>query len=160
MTISGTGSESDLTISRIIKAPVPLVWKAWAEREHFEKWWIPEPIVCRVVKMDMRPGGGFETEMSEAGGDFKPHVEGCFLDIVPQQRIVFTTCLTEGWRPLEPWLALTAVITMEADGDATRYTARVMHRNDEDCRKHEEMGFHDGWGTAIDQLGKLAARLS
>lgn len=79
---------SKLTISRIIQAPRSFVWKAWSEKEHFEKWWIPEPIKCKVVKMDMRPGGGFETLMSENGEAFQPHVEGCFLEIVPQEEAV------------------------------------------------------------------------
>lgn len=25
-----------------------------------------------------------------------------------------------------------------------------------DCRKHEKMGFHDGWGKALDQLVAVA----
>lgn len=32
------------------------------------------------------------------GGDFKPHVQGCFLEVVPEGRMVWTTCLSEGWR--------------------------------------------------------------
>lgn len=151
---------SKLTISRIIQAPRSTVWKAWSEKEHFEKWWIPEPIKCKVVKMDMTPGGGFETHMSENGEEFKPHVEGCFLDIVPQQRIVFTTVLTEGWKPIDPWLSMTAIITLEDAGSGTKYTAQALHKNPEDSNKHLEMGFEEGWGAAIDQLEKLAMKLT
>ncbi len=149
-----------LTISRIIQAPRSIVWKAWTEKHHFEKWWIPEPIKCKVVKMDMMPGGGFETLMSEDGKDFQPHVEGCFLDIVPQERIVFTTVLTEGWKPHDPWLAMTAIITMEDAGGSTKYTAQALHKNPEDSGKHLEMGFAEGWGTTIDQLEKLTMKLA
>jgi uncharacterized protein YndB with AHSA1/START domain len=35
----------------------------------------------------------------------------------------------------------------------------VLHKNPEDSRKHQEMGFEEGWGTTIDQLGKLARTL-
>jgi uncharacterized protein YndB with AHSA1/START domain len=152
--------QSELTIARFIQAPPAKVWKAWSTPEHLEKWWIPAPIECKVVKLDLRPGGGFETRMREDGGEFRPHVDGCFLEIVPEARLVFTTVLTEGWRPAEPWLALTAIITFAAEGSGTRYAARVLHRNAADARKHEEMGFHEGWGTAIDQLAAFAARLS
>jgi uncharacterized protein YndB with AHSA1/START domain len=86
-------------------------------------------------------------------------VEGCFLEIVPEARLVFTTVLTEGWQPAEPWLALTAIITLEAEGSGTRYSARVLHKNAADSRKHEDMGFHYGWETTIDQLAVLAERL-
>ena len=146
---------SELTISRLINAPPATVWKAWSEASHLEKWWIPAPIECKVVKLDLRPGGGFETLMREGGGEFVPHVEGCFLDVVEQQRLVFTTVLKEGWQPVEPWLALTAIIEFQAEGSATRYSARVLHKNAADSRKHDDMGFQEGWGTAIDQLAAL-----
>lgn len=149
-------ARDELSVSRLIKAPRSAVWRAWADPKCFEQWWIPAPILCRVVKMDLKPGGGFETLMSEDGAQFKPHVEGCFLDIIPRQRIIFTTALKEAWEPAEPWLTLTSIITMEDEGDGTRYVARALHKNPEDSRKHKEMGFEDGWGTAIDQLAKLA----
>lgn len=155
-----TVENPELTVSRLIRAPRSAVWKAWSMREHFEKWWIPEPMECKAIKLDLRPGGGFETLMREGKGAFQPHVEGCFLDIAPEERIVFTTALAEGWRPIEPWLTLTAVLTLQTEGKGTRYTARVMHRNAEDSRKHEEMGFHEGWGTTLDQLAGVAERLA
>ncbi len=152
-------TKSELTISRFIKAPPAIVWKAWSTPEHLAKWWIPAPIECQVIKLDLRPGGGFETRMREDGGPFQPHVDGCFLEIVPEARLVFTTVLTEGWQPVEPWLALTAIITFEAEGNGTRYAARVLHKDAADSRKHEDMGFYDGWGTTIDQLAAFVERL-
>ena len=146
------GEKSELTISRFINAPPAIVWKAWSTPEHLAKWWIPSPIECKVIKLDLIPGGGFVTRMREGGGDFQPHVDGCFLEIVPENSLIFTTVLTEGWQPTDPWLALTAIITFEAEGSGTRYASRVLHKNPEDSRKHEDLGFHDGWGTAIDQL--------
>ncbi len=151
--------ESGLTIARFINAPPAVVWKAWSTPEHLEEWWIPAPIECKVIKLDLRPGGGFETRMREGGvGAFQPHVEGCFLEIVPEARLVFTTVLTEGWQPAEPWLALTAIISLEAEGTGTRYSARVLHKNAADSRKHEDMGFHDGWGATLDQLAAFIER--
>ena len=150
--------QGQLTVTRIIKAPPAIVWKAWSTPEHLAKWWIPAPIECQVVKLDLRPGGGFETRMREDEGDFQPHVQACFLEVGPEARLGWTTVLTEGWQPAEPWLALTAIITFEAQESGTRYSARVLHRNAADSRKHEELGFHEGWGTAIDQLAEFAER--
>ena len=152
---------ADLAISRLIKAPPAAVWRAWAEAEHFDKWWIPHPMECRSIKHDLRPGGGFETLMREArASEWQPHLEGCFLEIVPEQRLVFTTQLAEGWRPIEPWLALTAVMSFTPEDGCTRYSARVMHKSPEDAAKHAEMGFEEGWGTVIEQLGSLAPSLT
>ena len=93
------------------------------------------PVECKVVKLDVRPGGAFETRMREGGGEFQPHVDGCFLEIVPEARLVFTTVLTEGWKPAEPWLALTAIISFEAERSGTRYAARVLHKNAADSAR-------------------------
>ncbi|MBO9509667.1 SRPBCC family protein [Thalassospira sp. A3_1] len=147
-------NQSELTVERFIKASPAAVWKAWSTPEHLEKWWIPAPMECRVIKLNLRAGGGFETQMRQGGEDFQPHVEGCFLEAVPESRLVWTTVLREGWRPIEPWLALTAIITFTPEGSGTRYRAHVLHRNTEDSLKHQEMGFFDGWGTVIEQLAK------
>jgi uncharacterized protein YndB with AHSA1/START domain len=144
----------DLTIARIIKAPRAAVWHAWTDPASFEQWWIPAPAKCKVVEMDLRPGGAFITEISENGGAFTPHVSGCFLAIDDQARIVFTDALLGGWRPAGQAF-LTAVITLRDHPAGTDYAAHVMHKNRADRNRHQEMGFHDGWGTVIAQLAKL-----
>ena len=67
--------------------------------------------------------------------------------------------LTAGWRPHKPWLGFTAIITMADEGHGSRYTARVMHPDDATRDQHEEMGFFDGWNTAITQLDDFATTL-
>ena len=152
-------NDTELTITRHIAASPAAVWNAWSVPANLEKWWIPAPIICQVVTLDVRPGGGFVTRMREEGAnDFQPHVDGCFLEVVPERRLVFTTVLTEGWQPAEPWLALTAILTFDAEDGGTRYAARVLHKTPEDSAKHDAMGFQEGWGTAIGQLAGLVER--
>jgi len=147
----------DLTISRVIKAPRRVVWSAWANPASFAQWWIPAPLKCEVVTMDMRPGGGFETRMSENDGPFAPHLSACFLDVIEAERIVFTNTLLGGWRPADAFFPapLTATITFNDHPHGTEYVSYVMHGNRADREKHEELGFHDGWGTVIEQLATL-----
>ena len=152
-------SKSELSISRHIAASPAAVWDAWSDPAKLARWWIPAPIECQVVTLDLRPGGGFVTRMREEGAtDFQPHVDGCFLEAIPEQKLVFTTVLTEGWQPVEPWLALTAILTFEPKDGGTLYAARVLHKSPEDSAKHDEMGFYEGWGTAIGQLATLIER--
>ena len=47
---------------------------------------------------------------------------------------------------------MTAVVSFEPHGRGTRYTAIAIHKDEATRRKHEEMGFHEGWATALDQL--------
>ena len=117
--------------------------------------WNPLPSLVRPF-LDARCR---RSQRGSAGG-FQPHVEGCFLDAVPEQRLVFTTALSEGWRPAEPWLALTAIMTFTPEGEGTRYTASVLHKSSADSRKHEDMGFHEGWGRTTDQLAALVEQFA
>ena len=64
-----------------------------------------------------------------------------------------------GWRPNETAF-FSAVITLEDHPQGTLYSATALHKNDEDRRRHAEMGFLDGWGTALGQLDALASRLA
>jgi uncharacterized protein YndB with AHSA1/START domain len=90
----------DLTISRVIKAPRAAVWRAWTDPLSFEQWWIPAPAKCKVLHLDLSPGGAFVTQISENGGAFTLHMNACFLAVDERERIVFTT-LVGGWRPAE-----------------------------------------------------------
>jgi uncharacterized protein YndB with AHSA1/START domain len=152
--IQSSNPDLDLTISRVIKAPRPVVWSAWTDRASFEQWWVPAPAKCKVLEMDLRPGGSFVTEISENGGNFVPHLSGCFLAIHDLERIVFTNSLVGGWRPAEqPFM--TAIITLKDHLMGTDYIAYVMHKNNADRNMHEEMGFYGGWGTVAEQLAEL-----
>lgn len=149
----------DLTISRVIKAPRSAIWRAWADPACFEQWWVPAPGRCKVVEMQLRPGGAFVTRYSENGAEFTPHLNACFLAADESERIVFTDTLTGGWRPAEqPFMFMTAVITFKDHPQGTDYLARVMHKSEAGRKMHTEMGFHDGWGTVIAQLAKLVER--
>lgn len=143
--------ELDLTISRVIAAPRSAVWEAWTDPAKFEQWWVPAPARCRVVDMDLVPGGSFLTQISENDGPFEAHITGCFLAVDELERIVFTNSLVAGWRPAEhPFM--TAVITLADHPGGTEYLARVMHGTVADRDSHEQLGFYDGWGTVIGQL--------
>jgi uncharacterized protein YndB with AHSA1/START domain len=56
-------------------------------------------------------------------------------------------------------LMMSAEILLTPDGDGTIYQARAMHGNAETMKQHEEMGFHDGWGTAATQLEEFCRTL-
>lgn len=105
--------------------------------------------------MDLRSGGPFRTQIGACDGEFRPHLDGCFLGIDDLERIVFTNALVDGWRPAQdPFM--TAVITMRDHPLGTEYTAHVMHRNANDRKVHEELGFYAGWGTVTAQLATHA----
>lgn len=149
----------DLTLSRVMKAPRDVVWNAWANPASLAQWWIPAPARCRVVSMDLRPGGAFVTEISEDRGAFAPHMNASFLAVDPLERLVFTDALLGGWRPAEsPFM--TAIVTFSNHRDGTEYRAHVMHKSKADRNKHEALGFYDGWGTVAEQLAAFVEQLT
>jgi uncharacterized protein YndB with AHSA1/START domain len=90
---------------------------------------------------------------SPEGKEF-PHV-ACYLEVIENEKLVWTVALAPGFRPSQAKSevpSFTAVITMEPHGNGTKYSALVMHGAEEDAKKHADMGFHDGWGKALDQL--------
>jgi len=84
---------------------------------------------------------------------------GCFLEVVPQSRIVCTSMLTGDWRPAISWLPVTAMITLADEEGSTRYTATVMHPDAATRDRHEQMGFFQGWNLCIDQLDAFAREI-
>ena len=52
-------------------------------------------------------------------------------------------------------MPMTAIISIAPHGAGTRYVATVLHADPAGRTQHEQMGFHDGWGTALDQLVAL-----
>jgi uncharacterized protein YndB with AHSA1/START domain len=107
-----------------------------------------------VVELQLRPGGSFETLYSDDGAAFGPHITGCVLAVEEGSRIVWTTALVGGWRPAaQPFV--TAEITFADHPQGTLYRARAMHKDPADRATHEELGFHDGWGTVTRQLAQL-----
>jgi uncharacterized protein YndB with AHSA1/START domain len=81
-----------------------------------------------------------------------------FLEIVPQKKLVFTDAYVDAWTP-SPKPFMTAIMTFEQQGNKTKYTAKALHWTQKDLEEHEKMGFHEGWGTAADQLAAVLAKL-
>jgi len=147
----------DLVLERIVDVPPELVWIAWTKPEHLKKWFTPAPWTVTACEIDLRPGGIFSTTMRSPEGQEFPNV-GCYLEVVPQKRLVFTDALRPGYRPAaSPFM--TAIIAIEPHGGGTRYVATALHHDEAARRKHEEMGFHKGWGTALDQLVAHAKKM-
>ncbi|KIH99681.1 polyketide cyclase [Streptomonospora alba] len=146
----------DLSIERVIRAPRKAVWDAWTDPAGLAQWWIPAPMLCRVDRLEVRPGGAFVTRMSEDGATFVPHIDACFLLVDRLERLVFTNAVDSGWRPANPApVTMTAEITMQDHVDGTDYRIIVRHGDPAARRRHAELGFAEGWGTVADQLTRF-----
>ena len=155
----------DLTLTRTIDAPRALIWQVWTDPEHIKKWWAPRPWTTAECQLDPRPGGIFRTVMRSPEGQDHPHV-GCFLEVVKNEKIVWTNALGPGYRPAAAGatvgdcdMPLTAILTLEERAGKTHYAVRVLHRDEAGRKAHEEMGFNLGWNQCLDQLIELVGQL-
>jgi uncharacterized protein YndB with AHSA1/START domain len=143
----------DFAIERFIDAPKRLVWEALTRPEHLREWYMPRAW-GRVskVEMDVRPGGILRIDIAVGDGQDVPNI-GCFLDVVPMERLVWTSMLFPGYRPaVFDDIPITAIMTMESVGAGTRYVFTALHRDEADFEKNKESGWLEGTKIAVDQL--------
>jgi uncharacterized protein YndB with AHSA1/START domain len=152
----------DLVLERTVAAPPAKVWAAWTRPEHVLKWFTPAPWVTTHCEIDLRPGGRFFTRAKGPDGPEADHVSACYLEVVENQRLTWTTALGPEFRPGPvggEMPLITATILFEPAGTGTKYTAICKHRDEAENRKHEEMGFFDGWGAVTTLLEEVAKGL-
>lgn len=157
-----------LSFTRDIDTPIDRVWKAWTDPQWLMKWFTPVPWKTIDCEIDLRPGGIFRTTMLSPEGEQFPNM-GCYLEVVPERKLVWTNALLPGYQPAPPITTthcgtfyFTAMLTLEpltalgSKATGTRYTATVLHADEAGCKQHEEMGFNAGWNAALDQLIAVA----
>ena len=150
--------ELDLILTREINAPREVLYKCWTTPEHLVHWFVPKPHRVTACVLDVRPGGKCNTTFDVDGTVMENN--GVYLEVVPNEKLVFTDTYTEGWKP-NPEPFMTAILTFEdIGGGRTRYTAVARHRSKDAAKTHLDMGFHDGWGTVVDQLEAYAQGVS
>lgn len=150
-------TDKELVLDRLIDAPRAKVYRCWTEPELIKQWFAPKPWTTPEVEIDLRPGGANSVTMADPEGNQYPN-PGIFLEIVPEEKLVFTDAFTAGWQPTDKAF-FSCELTFADEGGKTRQIARAKHWTVDDKQQHEQMGFHEGWGMCADQLEALAKTL-
>jgi len=80
--------DRELRISRLLDAPVDLVWEVWTNPEHIANWWGPNGFTNTISKMDMVPGGEWDLVMHGPDGtDYKN--KSVFREMITNKKIVY-----------------------------------------------------------------------
>jgi uncharacterized protein YndB with AHSA1/START domain len=151
-------NDRELVLTRLLDAPRDKLFRCWTEPALMKQWFAPKPYTTPVVEVDLRPGGASNIVMRSPDGQDMPN-PGVFLEIVKNEKVVFTDAFGPNWSPIDGAPFFVAEITFADEGGKTRYTARAKHWTRENREKHEQMGFHEGWGICADQLEALAKTL-
>jgi len=148
-----TENAHELCVTRTIAAPPDAVWDVMANRQ--TEWWCPRPWRAEIVELDQRPGGRCSMVFRGPDGEVEPQ-DGIFLAFDEGRRFVTTDAVTADFRPAGPFMI--GIWEIEPEGQGTRYTARARHWDAETAKRHEEMGFSEGWGVCADQLAEICER--
>ncbi len=150
--------ETDLELEKVIAASPANVWRCLTEPALIEQWFCPKPWQAHDVALEPRPGGGFHAPMRGPNGEAIDEGAGCILVAEPERLLAFTDAMGPGFHPTGRGF-MTGVYRLTPTEAGTKITARALHADASARAQHAEMGFYEGWGTAIDQLAALAAGL-
>ena len=154
----GVAHTFDLVLERVIDAPPEKVFRACTDPAILSQWFAPRPWTITDMVLEPRPGGRFNFVIHGPDGERMPS-SGIYLEVVENRRIISTDALTPDWKPAgAPFLVTRIDLEPTPDGK-TRYTATASHWTEAAMKKHEEMGFHEGWGQAAEQLIKIVRTL-
>lgn len=151
-------TDCDLVLTRDLNAPRSVIYTCWTDPAHLPHWFVPKPNRVTHCELDVRAGGACNTTFEVEGNIIENN--GVFLEVIPNEKLVFTDSYTAGWKP-NPDPFMTAILTFEDLGQArTRYTAVARHRTAESAAQHKAMGFFEGWGIVADQLEAYAQSIT
>ncbi len=153
--------ELDLIFERVVDVPREKIWQAWTMPEKLLPWFCPLPWKTVECEIDLRLGGKFYTVMQSPEGQKFPN-SGCYLEIIPNERLTWSNALEPSFRPVKSPEAspghecaeflMTATILLEPHENGTKYTAYVQHSDAINRKRHEDMGFKEGWGMCLEQM--------
>jgi uncharacterized protein YndB with AHSA1/START domain len=154
-----TASEIDreIVIRRVFDAPRELVFAAWTEPRHVERWWGPQGYTSCACEIDLRPGGVFGLEMRGPDGAVYP-CKGVFREIVKPERIAYIADVGAG-HPCGAGLPPRSIVTVtfaEEDGKTTlTIHTRLQSAADRDAAQNA--GYVPGWESTLECLAEFLA---
>ncbi len=147
-------SDREILLSRVFDAPRHLVWEAMTTPAYVRRWWCMDGFTMPVCDIDLRVGGAYRYLMISPDGQ-EVGFRGEYREIVAPSRIVHT----EIFEPFPDHPAL-CTLTLEEQGDKTRYQTLVVHDTKESRDAHVNSGMESGADLCLDRVEEIARELS
>ena len=157
VTVNKDVNNKKITVVREFDAPVEAVWKAWTQKELLDQWWAPKPYKAKTRTLDFREGGQWIYAMVGPDGD-ESWVCVDFFKIVVNKSFTAEDyfCNEKGERTNElPGMFWNNVFT--STGNGSKVSVELTFRSVEDLNKILELGFEEGYLSALGNLDELLA---
>ena len=152
-----SAADRSIVITRLLDAPRDLVFRAFTDPMHVDRWWGPTGFRNTTTSIDVRPGGVWSFMMHGPDGTDYPNVIA-FKDVVPPERLTFS----HGSGDDATFTPFDVTVTFARDGAKTRLTmTSVFATAEERKRQQHEVHAEEGGNQTLDRLEQhLAARHS
>lgn len=88
MSILENTEDRELRVSRILKAPIELVWEVWTNPDHLKNWWGPNGFSSTISKMEVMPNGKWNLVLhGPDGADYQN--ESLFKEVIQFKKLVY-----------------------------------------------------------------------
>ncbi len=122
MSVTNNTADREIRLTRILNAPVELVWEVWTKPEHITNWWGPNGFTNTIIRMDVQPEGEFSLVMHGPDGkDYKN--ESVFKEVVKYKKLVYEHASTP---------TFIATIEFEAQGQKTSINWHMLFKSKEE----------------------------
>lgn len=138
----------ELHFTRVFDAPKALMWDIWTKPEHMRRWWAPHHFTVPLVEFEARAGAPLRIDFRAPSGHVFANY-GEVKEVVPQERLVFTTEYREKGRLLV--VSLTTV-TFHEEGRKTRLEIGARVTMAEPEAKESLDGMEQGWSEQLEKL--------
>lgn len=108
-------ADRQITLTRLLMAPLPKVWRCWTDPALLPRWFGPEGHSCHTKEIDLREGGLWRFDMIGPDGTVWPSRHR-YTQMTPQSRIAFLMDgdSDAGAPPME------VLVTLTPEGAGTR----------------------------------------
>jgi uncharacterized protein YndB with AHSA1/START domain len=153
-----TETDREFTVTRWFDAPRAAVFRAWTDPAELEWFLNPEqPRPVQPIEVDLRVGGAWRVPMV-IDSDTDYTTGGIYLEIVPDEKLVFAWGAVDGWPKIDPDdlaagpIALLELADRDGGTDAVLTVRLPAHLSAPGIRHWLDLGIREGWTQTFERL--------
>ncbi len=147
--------EGQLAITRVVDAPIAVVFKAWTDPKRLARWWGPRGFTNPVCQFESHTGGALRIDMRGPDGTVYP-MSGTVREFIKPRRLVLScSALDDHGKPL---LDVLTTVTFDEEDAHTRLTLRAKVLNCTPAGARHAEGMEAGWTQSLERLDAELAR--